>query len=49
MTQDPNEGDVVVAFLDCRYKRVDTCRERVGGVRFGKSDIEESESVTIMM
>jgi len=33
MIRNPNEGDVVVVFLECRYNRVDTCRERVGGVR----------------
>ena len=35
MTRDPNEGEVVVVFLECGYKRADTCREMVGGVRIG--------------
>jgi len=35
MTRDPNEGDVVVVFLECGYKHVDTYRERVGGVMVG--------------
>ena len=35
MTRDPNKGDFVVAFLECGYKRVDTCRERMRGVKVG--------------
>ena len=35
MTRDRNESDVVVVFLNCGYKRVDTCRVRVGGVSVG--------------
>ena len=35
MARDPNEGDVVIDFLESGYERLNTCRERVGGVRVG--------------
>jgi len=35
MTRDPNEGDIVIDFLECGYERLNTCRERVAGVRVG--------------
>jgi len=35
LTWDPNASDFVVVFSECGFRRVDTCRERVGGVRVG--------------
>ena len=29
MTRDPNEGDVLIDFLECGYERLNMCRERV--------------------